>query len=52
MSRYLCEICGTEFDAPYVRKTAEYLDGFPHVYREELCPVCGEAYFKPVEEPL
>lgn len=44
---YICEICGTEFDRPTIRRWSEDMDGEGH--RESFCqvhcPICGSPYF-------
>lgn len=46
---YKCVICGTEFDDPHRRTSMEPMpDGWCEPQYIELCPICGEPYFKEV----
>jgi rubrerythrin len=46
---YKCDICGTEFDDPLRRASMEPMpDGWYEPQSTELCPICGEPYFKEV----
>lgn len=48
---YRCEICGAEFDEPYVRVGNEHMpDCWMERWKQVLCPVCFEPYFNEIEE--
>ena len=47
---YLCDICGTVFDAPAVRVYRERIDGWTRRDTERVCPVCGNEYYTPADE--
>ena len=43
---YLCPICNTAFDRPYIHTDYEWQDGFPRPDTEESCPICASPYFE------
>ena len=45
---YLCTLCGTAFDAPFIRQEKSVEDGFVRIDTSVLCPVCfhPKAYFQ------
>lgn len=48
---YKCEICGVVFAEPYIREYSDPRpDGFWEHFKQVLCPVCFEPYFKELEE--
>lgn len=49
MIRYICDHCGTPFDAPTVIRGVEYLGEFDRPYTEEHCPICGCEDFSPAD---
>lgn len=48
---FRCEICGAEFDTPYIRQGFEHMpDCWAERWKQVLCPVCFEPYFDEIEE--
>lgn len=47
---YLCEICGTVFEEPFVQDRRDILGGFPFRDKVSLCPICATPYYHKVEE--
>ena len=49
MIHFLCDVCGTAFDAPHRRMHKENCGEFKMVTYEDVCPICGECYFTPAD---
>ena len=47
---FRCDVCGVVFDRPAVRTETNRDAQFVWQERFELCPVCGESHFSPVDK--
>lgn len=43
---YICDLCSTAFDRPFIRRETAVEDGRVRVDLESICPVCGHPHFQ------